>query len=248
MAKSSRKKKPLFQRLLFIFFTTFFLLYSGCAKKTESHELILCAASLNKILSDFDTQGLSLEFGASRTLLVQKNAGAPVGLLLLADSELVSELEQEEGYQSKAFASNSLVLVESGSRQGVDERALESKQIIVADPRTSPLGRYTEQAMESKALAGRCIFVRDATAVLANLALGYGDLGVVYGSDVRPGSELRVVKEIPPDSHKEIVYEAVLFDTASPVARRLYTELTSPSGQAKLKRAGFEALLEEASG
>lgn len=221
-------------------------LCGGCSKPAPPTTTVFCAASLTTVANELwggPADSLSLHSGGSHTLVTQYLAGAQAELLLLADASLEQRLPADKIAESSVFASNRLVL--AAKQDGTAEAELlanSSAVLALADPKSAPLGVYSEQALKDIPIAARRVYLKDATSVLSTLDLGHADLAVVYASDLGHWSGLREVPGLDLSGHEPIRYLAVLLEGAGPEARQLYQDLTSERGQAALEATGFTAV------
>jgi molybdate transport system substrate-binding protein len=181
----------------------------------------------------------------SEKLVSQFQSGADADLLLLADATLVESIQTERKFSTSVIAGNSLVLA-ARSDKPMTMEALSDPLInlALADPKTAPLGRYSEQALAEIPVAARKVYLKDATAVLTALRLGHAQVGIVYASDLSRFSGLSEVAKLDSNDHDPIRYAAVLLEPAHPEALSLYQSLTSERGRQALEKAGFTALSE----
>jgi molybdate transport system substrate-binding protein len=111
-------------------------------------------------------------------------------------------------------------------------------RIGVANPRTSPLGRYTRQALEELNFEARLedkrIPAEHARQVVDYVARGEVDAGVIYATDAnRFADRVSIALKIDPDLHSPIVYQAALLagDPPRDWARRLFEFLCSDASR-----------------
>jgi molybdate transport system substrate-binding protein len=153
------------------------------------------------------------------------------------------------------FAHNELVAVastKSGNVRGLGDLARPGIRIVVAGE-TVPVGRYTTQLLGKMSAAGlwgddfRSRFSANVVsretnvrAVLAKVALGEADAGVVYRTDVVAAEGVTVL-DIPQRVNVVATYPiAVVSRTESPDLAAEFVELVGgPEGQAVLRRHGF---------
>ncbi|RBC77443.1 molybdate ABC transporter substrate-binding protein, partial [Xanthomonas oryzae pv. oryzae] len=77
-------------------------------------------------------------------------------------------------------------------------------------------------------------------AALMLVSRGEAPLGIVYDSDARADTKVRVVATLPDDSHDAIVYPvAALKNSNNPATAALVTWLGSKSARAIFARHGF---------
>ncbi len=226
------------------------LLGSGCDPGHVGAEAppltVFSAASLTSTVEQtakLEGMIVQLNSGGSNALVRQVQMGAHADLLLLADAELAQSELQPKGYRLLPLASNELVLVAptSSSTAPGEFHALlaAAKELAVADPKTAPLGGYTEEALQGLSLKARLLPLQDAQAVLSSVALGHAALGVVYRSDARNEKGVKIVAAIPPDRHRPVLYVAALPKENRPEASRLVDSLVKGKGRELLDQRGF---------
>lgn len=196
----------------------------------------------------------AFNFGASGDLVAQIRGGAPVDVFASAARKDMDELEKvgllETGSRSD-FAANELVLIVP-ARAGREIAALADlakpgvARIAVGNAATVPAGRYTAEVLAgaglSAALQPKLVPAENVRQILAWVARGDVDAGMVYATDAIPmPNEVRVVATAPADSHRPIVYPIALLKGAPhPDAGRAFiAAVLSPAGQAVLARHGF---------
>lgn len=184
--------------------------------------------------------------GGSNTLVRQVLLGAQADLLLLADDTLAREELQPKGYELETLASNELVIVAPSGKAlptlaTAEPEALlaAASQLAVADPKTAPLGGYTEQALKQYQFKAKRVPLQDAQAVLTSVALGHVDLGVVYRSDTLAEKNVQVLAAIPARLHRQIRYIAAIAPDASPQSLAFVESLKSGVGKELLRAHGF---------
>ena len=131
-----------------------------------------------------------LNSGASAVLLQQIRRGAPADLFLSASPLEIDRLESLVGLRPgsrRTLASNRLVIVvPPGRAPPTDPRQLASQEfdlVAVGNPRTSPLGRYTAEALAAleldDTLAPRLVHGESARRVLDYVTRGEVAAGLV---------------------------------------------------------------------
>jgi molybdate transport system substrate-binding protein len=115
----------------------------------------------------------------------------------------------------------------------------------MGDPTHVPAGIYGKAALERLGLwqgvAHRIARADNVRAALMLVAEGEAPLGIVYETDARAESRVRIVAVFPESSHGPILYPAaVLAESADPeAAGRLLAFLTSVEARAIFERFGF---------
>lgn len=197
-----------------------------------------------------------LSLAGSHELRAQLVHGAPADLFASAD-EAQMDLVVREGLADgsgpqgpRIFARNEPVLVVP-SDNPAKLRALADlprARRIVLGAQAVPIGAYSErligrrgpafvEAVEAKVVS-RELNVRQ---VLAKVALGEADAGIVYRTDVAAARGEVAVIEIPPGENLLAAYPLVVLKAApqKALAAALRDLILAPRGQAVLRRHGF---------
>jgi len=236
------------------------LALSACAGEGDGPPLVLAAASLQEALNEaadaWAARGNArppISFAASPALARQVESGAPADLFISADREWMDHLEQRQLLQRgtrRDLVGNTLVLVGPAGAAPVALEAaalrarLADSRLAMADPHNVPAGRYGRAALTSlglwDALADRVAAAENVRAALALVERRAAPLGIVYATDARASTQVRVLAAFPTQSHPPIVYPIALLASArSGQARGFYDFLLSPEPQAIFARRGF---------
>ncbi len=224
---------------------------------------VFAAASLKTVLDAMgkadEAQGRAkpvVSLAASSALAKQIEQGAPADLFIAADQDWMDYLVGRDLIVPETrtiVATNTLVLiapaassVNVGLKSGLDlAAALGEGRLAVADVKAVPAGKYAKAALES---LGAWVGVEDklaqaenVRAALALVARGEAPLGIVYGSDAKADTDVRVIATFPADSHAPIVYPAAVVKASASIdaARAFIGRLTSPEGQSAFTAHGF---------
>jgi molybdate transport system substrate-binding protein len=158
-------------------------------------------------------------FGASGDLIRQIEGGAPVSVFASASPREMNELESRGLIISGSridFASNSLVIVvPSGSSYRIssfaDLASCGVQRIAVGNFKTSPVGRYAEEAFQYykilPSIKYKLIFAENVRQALDYVARKEVDAGVVYATDAKLRiNELEIAAVADKSSHASITY------------------------------------------
>jgi molybdate transport system substrate-binding protein len=196
---------------------------------------------------------VQLNFGASGLLARQIRDGAPADVFFSADALWVDQLETE-GFvlpdTRRTLLTNQLVLIAPFDGGAVinafaDLSKSEVRRIAIGEPATVPAGRYARQHLEAQhlwdAVAPKLIPLDNVRAVLAAVAAGNADAGIVYRTDALIEKRVRVVVTVAVADGPRIAYPAVVLkEAAAPeAARALLGYLAGDVAQAILVRHGF---------
>jgi len=119
------------------------------------------------------------------------------------------------------------------------------ERLAVADPAHAPVGRYSQQALQTLGLwhvvEPALARMQDTNATVAMVARGEAVLGLCYRTDALNVAGVRVLAELPADSHPPIVYPlAPVVDAPEPAeASDLLAFLLSAEARAILAGYGF---------
>lgn len=230
-------------------------------RAAEQPVLVFAAASLTNVLQnigrDFEAKRgtkISFSFAASMTLARQIAASSGADIFAAADEESMDYLDARgliARASRKDLLRNTLVLIAPagsnlrltiGERFGL-ARALGGGRLAMANPDAVPAGRYGRAALQAlgvwDGVANRLAPAEDVRAALAYVARGEAPLGIVYATDARVESKVRVVATFPANSHDSIVYPVALTRDAKPAAARFLEYLSGPEARAMFVRAGF---------
>jgi molybdate transport system substrate-binding protein len=238
------------------------LLYAAPALAQERAPLVLAAASLQEAMTDaadaWSRRGHPrpvLSFAASSALARQIVAGGRADMFASADTDWMDEVERRGRVVPRTravLARNRLVVVArpgtpgvSATRGAVLAQRLGAAPLAMADPASVPAGKYGEAALRRlgawEAVSGRVVRAENVRAALALVERGAAPYGIVYATDARASTAVRVAGVFPEASHVPIVYPiARLAGGPAPEAAEGFRDfLLSRAGQAILARRGF---------
>lgn len=214
---------------------------------------VFAAASLRGVLEDiaegYDST-LNLSFGGSGTMARQVSAGAPADLVILANTDWMTWLVDQNLVPADApqvVAGNTLVLIApTGAPPMSDPAALPaqlgSARLAMGQRQAVPAGIYARQWLTA---AGLWDSVQDqlaetdnVRAALALVARSETPFGIVYGSDALAEPRVDGVYTIPADTHDPITYPAAAL---SPAGADFLAYLFSPTAQSRFATHGFSA-------
>lgn len=227
------------------------LALSGCGSSAggpAGEPSVFAAASLNEAFRRIAPRA-RFSFAGSDQLAFQIEQGAPADVFASA-SPVYAEALTAKGLllAPRVFASNRLVVVVPRSNpagiRSIDDLARPGVKLVIGD-RQVPIGIYSRTVLSrlglGAALANVVSDEQDAKAVVAKVALGEADAGMVYLTDVGPARDEVTSIAIPATAQPVIEYVVAVVRgathraSADAFVRRL---LTAP-GRAALARAGF---------
>ena len=217
--------------------------------------MVFAAASLTEafraIAMELQTRTppLSVEFNfaGTPTLVQQIEQGAPADVIASADEPSLARLGTAGLLAGTpvVFARNRLAIaVAPGNPKhvtGLADLGRPGLTVALCAP-TVPAGRYAAEAFGKAGIAVPAASRElDVKAVLARVAFGEADGGVVYVTDVRAAGEKVQAVDIPDAQNALAAYPAAVVASArNPAGARAFVDfLASQRGQQVLGRFGF---------
>lgn len=233
--------------------------FTSCHRAQRTELTISAAASLSDAMQDVVASykidhpdaDLRLNLGSSGTLAHEIEEGAPVDVFLSAAAKPMDELEARNlivAGSRRDLLRNSLVLIAplDSTLSGFDGlTALAVRNIALGDPASVPAGQYGKQTLQSLHLWDRVraklVLAKDVRQVLAYVETGNADAGLVYATDAKISSKVRVAATAPESTHDAIVYPAAAVQTGrdQTAARDFVNFLASPAAKSIFAKRGF---------
>jgi len=229
--------------------------------------MVFAAASLGEVFSELRLEfealnpGLKVicNFAGSQMLAAQIQRGAQADLFAAANEEVMRPLQKrQEILPPVFFAGNELIMIVAPAAVDIIPEfsaAAEPGRLLAIGTPQVPIGAYTRQflgsleqdpAFDSSFVSRfRRNVVSEETnvkAIVAKVALGEVDAGIVYRTDLTPRLARQVLPLPLPASHLPAVRYplAALRQSAHPEAGARFIDfLFSPAGREVLLRHGF---------
>lgn len=231
------------------------------SKSSMDSLLIGAAASLQQVLQEITplyqtkvtNQKLDYNFAASGTLQQQIEQGAPIDVFISAATKQIDALQQKNlllaGTQ-RNLLTNRLVLItpKQGAIALKDFRELvnpDIKRIAIGEPRSVPAGQYATEVLKNlgilEQVKSKFVLGSNVKAVLAAVATGDADAGIVYLTDAKSSPQVAIAAYADPQLHSPIIYPiAILKATKFPAATQQYVNfLQSPPARKVFEKYGF---------
>lgn len=220
--------------------------------------LVLAAASLQGAFDEAADGWARLgharpvvSYAASSALARQVLAGAQADLFASADEEWMDALAKADriapGTRADIAGNRLVVVAPRASRVrltvGALGRVLSAGPLAMADPASVPAGRYGQAALTRLGawtqVAPHVVRAENVRAALALVERGAAPYGIVYATDARASSRVRVAGVFPAASHPPIRYPIARLKGAGIEAEGFRRFLLSREGKAILARHGF---------
>jgi molybdate transport system substrate-binding protein len=236
----------------------------GAAAPASAQELLVSAAvSMREAVVELGgvftsrRPGVTVRFnfGASGELQKQIEAGAPVDVFISAGQRQMDELAKRALIvpgSRRVFARNTLVVIKPADSSIdlvkpanlLDPRV---RRIAIGNPRTVPVGQYTEESLRALGLwdrlQPRLVLAENVRQALDYVARGEVDAGFVYATDLAVRRDrVREAFRPPEDTYAPVTYPAaVTRDSRHPALGQRFVELLlAGEGRSILGRLGFQ--------
>jgi molybdate transport system substrate-binding protein len=197
-----------------------------------------------------------IAFAASSALARQIEAGAPADLFLSADEDWMNYLEQRRlvrpGSRVSLLTNDIVLIAPAASKVRLIAargfplgRALgPNGRLALADPDSVPAGKYAREALTNLGVwpqvQGKVARAENVRAALAFVARGEAPLGIVFATDARASTAVRVVSTFPAASHAPVSYPlATPARATNPEGESFRRFLLSGEAKAIFRRFGF---------
>ena len=213
------------------------------------------ALDVAKQLYTSENPGVSvaLNYGASGTLQIQIEQGAPVDIFLSAAPKQMDSLGTKglllEGTRKDFLRNEVVLIVPKDSTVSIasfqDLAKPDVKRIALGEPATVPAGQYAKEVLTSlgiyDAVNSKAILAKDVRQVLTYVETGNVDAGIVYATDALSSSKVKVAATAPEKSHAPVIYPtAVIKASKNPAAARQFLDfLAGPRAGAIFEKYGF---------
>jgi molybdate transport system substrate-binding protein len=225
---------------------------------------VFAAASLTDALNAIDAaytaktgMAATVSFAASSTLARQIEAGAPAQIFLSADTKWMDYLDKkgliEPGTRHNVLGNKLALIAPSDSPIAAlsIDRTLDWQHLLgpegrlaVGDPDHVPAGIYAKEALTNLGvwtlLAPRLARADDVRGALTLVERGEAPLGIVYVTDARVSTHVKIAGVFPEDTHSPIVYPfAIVKGAASPAVQAYFRFLNGAEARTVFNRYGF---------
>ncbi|MBC3887140.1 molybdate ABC transporter substrate-binding protein [Acetobacterium paludosum] len=245
---------------------------TGCQTATKSTTTsaapvtltISAAASLTDAMGEIQTLyqkeqpnvTLAVNFGGSGTLATQIVQGADVDVFMSAaikDMTTVKDAGLLDETTIKNLLGNELVLVvPKDSTTTITDFAQVTDPSITSiglgEPTTVPAGQYAVDAFTyynvMDQISDKIVYGKDVKEVLNWVQTGNVDAGVVYSTDAKASTGVKVIATAAAASHKAIVYPAAVIKASknADAAKSFVDYLSSDAAKQVFVKYGFTTL------
>ncbi len=172
---------------------------------------------------------LSFNYGGSGMLEQQIENGAPADVFVSAAPGPMDKLAAARLIDPSTrldLLRNYIVLIApTNSPQPATFQDLAApgvKLVALGDPASVPAGEYGRQVLENMnlldAVRRKLVLAKDVRQVLSYVETGNADAGIVYATDARESSQVRIAAVAPEVSHQPVVYPAAVIKASAHAA------------------------------
>ena len=235
---------------------------TNVAKVKPTEIMVSAAASLQNSMNEVQKEyalkkpevKLIINFASSGTLQQQIEQGAPADLFVSAGKKQMDALETKNLLVKESridLLGNDLVLVTGKDNSKITslEDLTKADKISIGTPESAPAGKYAKESLTSlklwDAVQPKLVLAKDVTQVLNYVETGNVEAGLVYQSDAKSSTKVKVVTVVPESSHAPIVYPiAVISATKNKqVAEDFLKYLQSSDAMKIFETYGFKTLV-----
>ncbi len=227
---------------------------------------VFAAASMKNALDDIDAAytaktgvKITVSYGPSSGLARQIEQGAPADVFISADIDWMDYAVSKKNINVATrvnLLGNAIVLIAPKDSkvenvsigQGFDLAKLAGGgKIATGDVKSVPAGKYAKAALEKlgswQAAEPKFAMADNVRAALTLVARNEAVLGIVYSTDAKVESGVKIVGTFPADSHPAIIYPVAATMTAKPEAAAYLAFLRSTAAKNILEKYGFKFLV-----
>ncbi|WP_064608119.1 molybdate ABC transporter substrate-binding protein [Photobacterium sp. J15] len=251
------------KRLLACLFTATCVLGASGSAFAAEKVTVFAAASLTNALNEVsavyeEKTGVksTLSFASSSTLARQIAQGAPADIYFSANEKWMDYVEKQQAIEPptrKSLLKNHLVMI-APNAYPADKievtaswdlaKALDGTRLATGDPKHVPAGIYAKESLQSIGLWGKASpLLARANSVRSALLLvekQEAQLGIVYKTDALISEKVKVVAELPDESHAAITYPvAIVKDKSGEQVKAYYDFLQSDQAREIFEKYGF---------
>ena len=197
---------------------------------------------------------LAMNYGASGTLQLQIEQGAPVDVYISAAPQQMDALASKglllEGTRHDLLR-NEIVLIVPKGTGGVEnfQDLLKPavKHVALGEPTSVPAGKYAQEVLKHFGIAdqvnAKAVLAKDVRQVLTYVETGNAEAGIVYATDALSSSQVSVAAKAPADSHDPVIYPVAVIKASKSLeaAKAFEAFLSSEQSLAIFEKYGFTA-------
>lgn len=240
---------------------------AGCTDQAKSQSVnlnISAAASLKDSLEEvkktYEAESsnisLTINYGSSGALQQQIEQGADVDMFLSAAPKQMNALENSNLIlkdSRKDLLLNDVVLVvhkDNSTISSFNDLTLDkASHIALGEPKSVPVGEYAEEVLKSlgilDVIKSKAVYGKDVKEVLNWVETGNADAGIVYATDAKVSTKVKIIATASSDSHKPVTYPIAIIKASKKIdaAKEFMNFLTSEKAKNTFEKYGFKTTI-----
>jgi molybdate transport system substrate-binding protein len=195
---------------------------------------------------------IRFNLGASGSLQLQIEQGAPVDIFISAAPKQMDALESEGlllAGSRKVLVKNEVVLIVPEGKTGVtgfqDLIKPGVRLIAIGEPQAVPAGKYAQEILTRLGLYAllkpKFVEAQDVRQVLTFVETGNVDAGIVYKTDAMTSKQVTIVASARENSHSPVIYPvAIIKNSRNPAEAKAFVSfLLGPKASDVFQKYGF---------
>ncbi|MPN32125.1 Molybdate-binding protein ModA [bioreactor metagenome] len=148
---------------------------------------------------------------------------------------------------------NDVVLVvhkDNSSISSFNDLTLDkASHIALGEPKSVPVGEYAEEVLKSLGILDvikpKAVYGKDVKEVLTWVETGNADAGVVYGTDAKVSTKVKVIATASSDLHKPVTYPVAIIKASkkTDATKEFMSFLNSEKAKSIFEKYGFKTTL-----
>ena len=197
---------------------------------------------------------ITCTFSSAGTLQTQIEQGAPADIFISAAKKQVTALEEKgfvkEGTKKELLINKVVLIAPVDGKKNItsfeDLATDKVSTIALGEPSSVPVGQYSEEIFSYLKILDKvktkANYGSDVRQVLTWVENGDVDCGVVYATDAALSDKIKLVCEAPKNSHKPVIYPAVVLKNSKHTAeaKEFLNYLSTSEIEDVFKKYGFE--------
>lgn len=240
-----------------IFIPIFMLMMNSLTMGQEKKDLIISSAismkeAVGEIIQEYEKENpknninFLTNFGASGSLRAQIENGAPVDIVMFADTKNMDKLEDLKIIDAKdrvQIIYNAIILVGYKNLNKIED--LEGKKISIGQPVLVPLGTYSKEYLDNMGIYNKIekdiIFAKDAKSVFNYIEREEVDYAIIYKSELKNIKNSKIVFEVDDSKYTKPNYSfAMVKERKDSENEKFFLFLQSNTSKNIFKKYGFK--------
>lgn len=201
---------------------------------------------------------LNINYGSSGTLEQQIEQGADVDLFMSAATKQMDALSKKglllEDTKANLLGNTVVLVVKKDSSLSInnfnDLATDKVKKVALGEASTVPAGQYAQEILTTLNILDKvktkAVYGKDVKEVLNWVETGNADAGIVYGTDAKASTKVKVIATASSDLYKTpVVYPVSVIKASKNTAdtKEFLKFISSSKGKAVFVKCGFEFLV-----